>query len=234
MGAGIRTGTHRSRVPIYLLSLAVMGLLVLSFMITGSAVATPSAVHPPLPPPGCSTPGCSISLNVSSESHLAIVKVTGKGYYPLLFATVYFWNGVSGGLAQKVGPGHSINSHGSFQTTFSVPKDPVGAYTVFVTDQMSDNASAPFQLTHLGVSPNSGPVSNNAVVTGSGFLPHATVTLKMGGANVGTVGGCSTSAHGVIVQGGYCILYVPNLSPGTYKLTATDGTRSAQVNFTVT
>ncbi len=69
-------------------------------------------------------------------------------------------------------------------------------------------------------------IGTKVTVTGKGFLDSSTVTLNFGSTKLGTVKSNST--------GGISTTFtVPNVGPGSQKVTATDGTDSVTATFTV-
>jgi hypothetical protein len=185
----------------------------------------------PLPPPNtCIAPllPCYIVLSIDSGSRGNNETVTGARFWPGEPFTVYFWNGTAGASATVVASGST--GTGSFSAYFRVPKEPVGSYTVFVTDLAGDNQSAAFQLTHLSARPDSGPVGNVTAVSGQGFLPDHAVRFHIHGAHAPSVGRCQTNSHGNFSD---CRISVPNVPAGATHLIATDGTYTARIEFVV-
>lgn len=220
-------------IRLLLFACVVFAVLAAALATVGTASGFTTASSPvALPSHGCVTPGCSIRLSTSSGSHGNKVKVTMKGFYANDFGQVWFWNGVTGSTAALVASG-STGSTGNFALSFFVPTETVGHYVVFVTDFTGDNQSAPFNLTHVALSPRSGTVSSNFHMGVMGFLGTTTIKVTIDGVTVGAVAPCRTNGHGDFSLSS-CILYVPNLSPGTYQLVATDGTNFARTQFTVT
>jgi hypothetical protein len=239
IGRGWLRGKDRSP----LAGAATIGLLASLLLATGVvAAASPS---PPLGShvllgPTCVAPHvtCRIHMVPASGAVNNPITLHAFYFYPNDAYTVKLWNRVagSGGTWLKLASGPTGFGAGAsnFTAHFKVPIDPVGKYTVFVSDFTGDNVSAPFEITHLTPTPNSGAAGGSVAVKGSGFLPLATVSLTLAGTTLATVGGCSTNAHGVIIQGGSCVFKIPSLTAGSYKLAATDGKYLAKVTFTVT
>jgi hypothetical protein len=184
-----------------------------------------------LPPPDtCIAPilPCYIVLSIESGSHGNRETVTGARFWPGEPFTVYFWNGTAGAPALAVASGST--GTGGFSVSFPVPNDPVGNYTVFVTDLAGDNQSAAFHLTHLGAHPNSGPVAGTTSVSGQGFLPDHLVRFRIHGAHAATTARCETDRYGNFSD---CRITVPEVPTGSARLTATDGTYTARIEFVV-
>jgi hypothetical protein len=184
-----------------------------------------------LPPPDtCIAPllPCYIVLSIDSGSRGNLETVTGVQFWPGEPFTVYYWDGIDGAPAAIVASG--TTGTGSFSASFGIPKDPVGNYTVFVTDLAGDNQSAPFHETWLHAAPNAGVPGNTTSLSGQGFLPDHVVTFTLHGARVPTRGACTTDRDGVFSG---CIATVPDVPTGTTRLAATDGTYLARLAFDV-
>lgn len=210
-----------------------MGLLAASAALTLPSVASASIPREstPLPPPDtCIAPilPCYILLSISSGSHGNSETVSGYRFWPGEPFTVYFWNGNSSAAAPAVASGST--GAGSFTATFNIPKEPVGSYTIFVTDLAGDNQSAAFQLTHLIATPSSGPGGNTTSVSGQGFLPDHVVKFHLHGVHATTASPCRTNATGDFTG---CVVTIPNVTTGATRLTATDGTYWARIDFVV-
>ena len=201
------------------LALAVPGIAFGS-QAGGGAVFPPSntCVIPFLP--------CYIDLSISSGSHGNKETVTAAQFYPGEPFTVYFWSAATGAAA--VGSG--LTGTGSFTVSFPIPSDPVGSYTVFVTDYAGDNASASFQLTYLRANPDSGGVGNTTLLNGRGFLPDHSMKFQLHGMHVSPIAHCQTNRYGNFSG---CRLTIPNVPSGATHLTATDGTYTARIGFVV-
>jgi hypothetical protein len=172
---------------------------------------------------------CYIDLSIDSGSHGNVETVTGAQFYPGDPYTVYFWNGSASAPATSVASGY-VGYSGSFTASIDIPKDPVGAYTIYATDSAGDYASAPFHLTYLHASPDSGSVGSTIRLSGQGFLPAQNMTFELHGTNVPTTASCRTNANGYFSS---CRVKVPNVGTGPTNLTATDGTYAATIEFDV-
>ncbi|HXY46460.1 MAG TPA: hypothetical protein VEK13_00990 [Thermoplasmata archaeon] len=193
------------------------------------SLASGSPAFPPLNT--CVIPflPCYIVLSIDSGSHGNKETVTGAQFYPGEPFTVYFWNGTPGASAAVVASGST--GTGSFAVSFRIPNDPVGSYTIFVTDLAGDNQSASFQLTHLHASPSSGSVGNTTVLSGQGFLPDHVMKFHLHGVHASTTAPCRTDQYGNFSG---CRITIPNVPTGTTLLKATDGTYTARIGFVVT
>jgi len=207
------------------------GGVVVALALSIPGLAAGSVAPPPGPPPNtCIAPilPCYIVLSISSGSHGNKETVTGYRFWPGEPFTVYFWNGQAGAPPRVVGSGST--GTGGFTASFGIPNEPVGSYTVFVTDLAGDNQSAAFHLTHLVARPDSGPVGNTTALSGQGFLPDQVMTFQLRSANASSEAPCRTNAHGNFSG---CLVTIPKVRAGSALLTATDGTYSARIHFVV-
>jgi hypothetical protein len=222
-------GPHPQRLGFALSGAATLLAVVTILGITSGSVAAGGVSMPP--PDSCAAPllQCYIVLSVSSGSHGNNETVTGARFYPGEEFSVYFWNGSATAAAPLVAYGST--GTGSFTASFPVPNEPVGNYTVFVTDLIGDNQSAPFHLTHLRATPDSGAVGNTTSLSGQGFLPGHVIKFHVGGVHALTSGRCVTNKYGSFSG---CTVTIPKVPTGTARLTATDGRYVARIDFTVT
>lgn len=212
-------------------ALAAAVAVVLTTALPGAASGMPTAGSVALPPPDtCIAPilTCYIVLSIASGSHGNHENVTGERFWPGEPFTVYFWNGTPGASASIVASGST--GTGSFSVTFPIPTEPVGNYTIFVTDVAGDNQSAAFHLTHLRASPGSGAVGSTIALNGQGFLPDHEVKFRLHGTHAPPVATCRTNGYGNFSD---CRISVPNVPAGKSTLVATDGTYTARVEFAV-
>jgi len=211
--------------------LVVVTAAVLVLTLSGAASGSTVARSAGLPPPNtCIAPilPCYIVLSITSGSRGNGETVTGARFWPGEPFTVYFWNGTAGATAAAVASGST--GTGSFSASFRVPSDPVGSYTVFVTDLAGDNQSAAFHLTYLRASPDSGAVSNTTSVSGEGFLPNHVVKFHFHAVAAVTTSRCRTNSFGNFSG---CVITIPSLPTGKTVLNVTDGTYVARIQFDV-
>jgi hypothetical protein len=168
----------------------------------------------------------TVALAPASAAHGNLVTVSASGYHARQTATVYLTNGVTTSRVATGGTG----LYGQVETSFDVPNDPVGRYTVFVNDPFGDNASTSFDLTHLKAAPSSDPPGGSPLVTGEGFSASTTIAFTIDGMTAPSMGPCLTNAKG----GFSCTVTVPALGPGTYKLMAAGGGYEGKITFDVT
>jgi len=180
-----------------------------------------------------------ISLFPTSGEKGDLVTVNGNGFGNRSDLTVWFNNSqIATGLTYRDG---TIDP----AITFTVPDLPAGSYRVDVEDEDENiEASAYFTITTPSTPPeetpeteipavtgslspaSTGPVGMDIFLTGSGFTPGATVLVKFDGANVAT--GTATA------QGVFAALFkVPAGASGARTITATDGTNTLEMTFTV-
>src|SRR2546423_635599 len=74
----------------------------------------------------------------------------------------------------------------------------------------------------ISLTPSEGRVGSRAAVSGSGFVPHATITVTFDGSSIGT--SCATNANGSFSS---CAFTVPVVAAGTHAVTAPDGSRTS-------
>jgi hypothetical protein len=102
---------------------------------------------------------------------------------------------------------------------FAIESDGLHAHATRMTDTGNPGIS---------LTPSEGRVGSRAAVSGSGFVPHATITLTFDGSNIGT--SCTTNAHGSFSS---CTFTIPVAAAGTHAVAASDGsTNSASAIYT--
>jgi YVTN family beta-propeller protein len=97
-----------------------------------------------------------------------------------------------------------------------------------------DGAPIPGSAPALLLDPSSGVVGTTIAASGVGFGPDASIALTFDGSAVTST--CSTDSSGAFPgsSGTPCTFPVPGLSLGSYLVNASDGTRSAVANFSIT
>jgi hypothetical protein len=221
----------RPGAPARWLALAGGVAIALALCLPGAASGYLAGASAALPPPDtCVAPllPCYIVLSIDSGSRGNHETVTGARFWPGEPFTVYFGSGTAGAAAEVVATGST--GTGSFTVSFDVPREPVGNYTVFVTDLAGDNQSASFHVTQLHARPDSGSVGTTTTLGGQGFLPDHNVTFRFNGVLASATGSCRTNRHGNFSG---CVVKVPHVRAGTPRLTATDGTFIARIEFVV-
>lgn len=211
----------------------MVGIVAAVAVLTGASLGSASVLRASLdlpPPNSCVAPilPCYILLSIRSDSHGNGETVSGYRFWPGEPFTVYFWDGNSSAAAPAVASG--MTGTGGFTATFPIPKEPVGNYTIFVTDLAGDNQSAAFHLTELRATPNSGAVGNTTSVSGQGFLPDHLVKFKIAGVHALSTAPCRTNATGSFTG---CNVTVPDVPTGSTHLSATDGLYFARIQFVV-
>lgn len=147
--------------------------------------------------------------------------VNGTGFAPSSSVSVTF-----GSTAE---PSAATDSVGNFSTSFTVPSGNSGSVTVTATDASSNSATASYNVLSpkITVKAATGNVGKSVTITGTGFLPSATITLAYDGATVSSATSNST--------GGFSAAFdIPASPAGANTINATDGTDSATATFTVT
>ncbi|MFC2007994.1 IPT/TIG domain-containing protein [Chloroflexota bacterium] len=184
-----------------------------------------------------------IVLSVNSGKTDDEVTISGTGFGRRNDVTIYFRNV---GVATK-----ETSSRGSFSATFTVPDLAAGIYdieaededenldttkfTVFVpSEPVPDPDPTPEPTPEPTPSPTSGTlsptdagaVSTDLVISGTGFEASKKVTVKYDGEEVSTA--TSTSA-GILIAA----FKVPVSKSGEHTVTASDGTNTLELTFTV-
>lgn len=183
--------------------------------------------NPPIDGSG-STPNPTISINPTSGSVFTSVTVTGNGFAPGTPIALIF----IGSTVSTISP----TSSGGFTTTFIVPFfSPIGDQTVKAI-QGSNSASKTFKVTAfvnpiISLDPGSGPVGTPVNITGVGFDPSSTVTIKFNGSNIPTTPASVTTTTNGFFSANFI---VPTTTIGPVSITATEGAKTDSETFTVT
>jgi uncharacterized membrane protein (DUF106 family) len=88
----------------------------------------------------------------------------------------------------------------------------------------------------ISLNPSTDISGASSTISGANFSPHENITATFGGAvlhqtNSSTGASyCKTGSKGTFAG---CMFWVPNLTPGTYKVAVLAGNKSADANFTV-
>jgi hypothetical protein len=127
----------------------------------------------------------------------------------------------------------TTSAAGSFSCAFVVPPAPDNLYTFTAVDASSDTATATYLLDSLlSENPSSGPVGTLITFQGSGFNANVLVTLTW----IPVTGGPSVTACTAESSptGSYtCSFSVPDVPSGKYTFSATQGSGTMTVVFTV-
>lgn len=84
----------------------------------------------------------------------------------------------------------------------------------------------------ISLSPHSGPAGTSVTVAGSNLIASHNLTVTYDGSTAGMPTTCTTDASGNITSG--CAFIVPFSDLGSHTITASDGTNSPTVTFTLT
>jgi hypothetical protein len=152
------------------------------------------------------------------------VNVSGSGFSSNQDITIMY-SDIAVTLATPI----ETDADGSFSGSFSVPAIPGGAYTVAVSDSISD-LTADFTVGYSAtLRPGSGEMGDTVQLSGHGFGANKQVTLLYGNAVIQMTPITSDSAGSF--SGSFDIPAIPG---GIAALTITDGTTSVSVSLTVT
>ena len=127
-----------------------------------------------------------------------------------------------------------VSQAGSFSCAFTVPSVSSGAYSLKVTGNSGDSASAPFSVSvaYISLNPSSAPAGTTVTVTASDLYSLDTsASLSFGSADVTPVAGCPVSGGSIS-----CAFTVPpSLSTGAYSVTVKGNSGdSVTAPFTIT
>ena len=167
----------------------------------------------------------SISLNQSSGDVGTSILVSGTGFRQTNFVTITFDSNVVATVPDPV----LTNSNGSFSASFIVPGANPGARTLRATDNIGNVASATFTITpSIALSYATGRGGTTTSITGTGFAPLSTVTIRFDG---NLVLSAPTDASGWFRQA----IMVPFVPAGPHIVQVTDAAnQTATAMFTVT
>lgn len=165
----------------------------------------------------------NISLTPVKGQAGSSVTVTGNGFAATSGVTVMFGS-------TKVAT-TTTDGVGNFSASFTVPSGSTGSNTVTATDSSpsANTATATFNVAapKITLSPIKGAVGKSVVVTGTGFLSSATITITYDNNEIITT--TSNSTGGFVAPA----FTVPASPYGSNMVNATDGTFSATANFNV-
>lgn len=199
------------------------GAHTITVTVSGSEVTADFTVEP------------EIMLAPTSGEANTTVTVSGTGFGRRQEIAIYF-NNV--GLATTI-----TDAQGSFATTFNVPEMGAGIYNVDADDADGNTDKAKFTITvpspppppapsppppatTASLSPSGGPIGTQLLIGGAGFKANATVTIKYDDKEITTV---NADGSGIFVAA----FQVPVSKHGTHTITASDGTSTEKLTFTV-
>jgi len=152
------------------------------------------------------------------------VVISGTGFCPGGVITITFESGIVATLPPIV----EANSMGSFTASFTVPSASPGAKTIRTSDIVGGSAQATYTVTPLITFTATGRAGTAVTVTGTGFAPSNTVSIKF---DAVTLVSAPTDPIGGFTQ----VITVPNAPAGSYLISAIDPLgAAASAAFTVT
>ena len=165
-----------------------------------------------------------ITLNPTTGTAGVTVTVTGSGFASAATVTLAYDS-----LPLAVG-NVQTSSTGTFTTAFTAPGAAAGAHTVVAADGQGSVASAVFTSTITAeISPvtntaTPGNVGQDMTVSGTGFMPGGTITVKFDNASVATATANAT--------GGFTATFkVPAVAKGDHTVTAADSLTTRTFTF---
>ena len=175
-----------------------------------------------------------IIVNPTSGPVGTMITITGEGYKGTSAVAVLTFNGVPE-LTQLTSP--DTDASGTFTTNaFAVPATSAGSKNVIGTDSAVPTANtftATFAVTTptLTIAPITGHGGTVVTVTGSNYIPEATLTVKFDGSTVTTT---TATASGAI-PGGVTFAVPGGATNAAHTVTVTDGTNTSPgMTFTKT
>jgi hypothetical protein len=165
----------------------------------------------------------SITLNPTLGIPGSTFTIIGSNFGVMSTAHLYFENIDTG----KV---FGTDTAGNFTANYMVPttKEP-GIYAVRVDDDASKSATASFEVKaelRAFASKNSGGVGAQQIISGTGFKPGSSITIKYDGneitearVNANSIGSFESTFN------------IPVSTGGEHKITATDGTNTKEFTF---
>jgi hypothetical protein len=152
------------------------------------------------------------------------VVISGTGFGPGGVITITFELGIVATLPPIV----EANSMGSFTASFTVPSASPGARTIRASDNIGGSAQATYTVTPLITFTATGRAGTAVTITGTGFAPSNTVSIKF---DAVTLASAPTDPTGGFTQ----VITVPNAPAGSYFISAIDPLgAAASAAFTVT
>ncbi|MGP8077725.1 MAG: beta strand repeat-containing protein [Thermoplasmata archaeon] len=193
----------------YQLPKVVAGSYVFTGTDTGGATASATV-----------TVGADLIATPSSSPVNGTVRFVATAFAPHSPITISW----AGGVACS---GGTTSAQGWYACPYPIPPIPEGVYTFTASDASSHTANALVTVQSLLTeSPASGPTGTLVTFGGTGFLGNALVRLSWTG---GTACRLVSSPTG----GFTCSFAIPNVPSGDYVFTATNGSGTTSVTFTV-
>jgi hypothetical protein len=164
----------------------------------------------------------SMSVNPTSGTVGSKVTVLGTGF--LASRGIIF---TFDSLPLVTSPASVVaNAKGSFNATFDVPGSASGTHDISTNDDTS-TATQPFNtLPSIKLNLTSGYVGTKVNISGTGFLANLSINITFDNEPIKIVSSDSV--------GGFSYSFnVPVRTTGTYKVKATDGVNTKEVDFTI-
>jgi hypothetical protein len=177
----------------------------------------------------------TVTLNSSSAIAGAIVALNASYFKAAQALTFTFKNATyTQALTLTAATGYTGQTTiaGVYNGTFTVPSLAIGSYTINTTDSNNCTAEVPFSIVFpvptITLNPTESLIDAVVRVTGTTFTASTTVNIYFGSTLVRTVN--STSGGALPSDANFT---VPDVSYGTYTVTASDGVNSATATFNV-
>ena len=178
-----------------------------------------------------------ITLSPSRALPGDTVNVTGTGFTAESAITLTLSSNSKTWTLETSPESVETSTKGSFECSFTIPDDVTytgsyTAYTVTATDAASKSATAELKVgATVTLSATSGPSGTVVTVSGRGFTADAEISITMDSTSCAVLDTITVADDGTF--GGQFV--VPTLAKGTYTVTVTDGTITADyVEFEVT
>jgi hypothetical protein len=163
----------------------------------------------------------SFAVSPASGPIATKVAATGSGFRATETITLTF-DGTAAATTPVV-----TDVRGNFAATFDVPAAASGTHAVTAADSVSTSSKSYTVTSAATSSPASGFVGTRITVTGSGYAANAAVTVLFDSA--------LAKAGTADAKGSFTITFdAPAKAAGAYKIRATDGSNTKDLDFTVT
>jgi hypothetical protein len=180
----------------------------------------------------------TVTLNSSSAivgAHVALNASYFKATQALTFTFKNATYTVALAVPAATGSGYSdqMTALGLYNGTFAVPSLAIGSYTINATDAHNCTVEVSFGIVlavpTITLSPTESLIGAVVRVTGTTFTASTAVNIYFGSTLVRTV----NSTSGGALEPSDANFTVPDVSYGTYTVTASDGVNSATATFNV-
>jgi hypothetical protein len=119
----------------------------------------------------------------------------------------------------------NANNNGAFSATFNIPPSTGGNHTITISDRIRSINFGFFVTSTVVMNPTSGAVGTPITITGSGFGPQRTLTIKYDTTNISTT--TQTDA-----KGGFTFVFnAPSSKGGNHSVIVSDGTNTITNTF---